>query len=620
MENYHNSGVDVIKTYLATMPSSPGVYRMLDSNQKVLYIGKAKNLYKRVTNYTQLNRVTSRIRTMVSFTISMEIITTETEAEALLLEASLIKSLKPRYNILLRDDKSFPYIVLHDDHEFNRISKHRGSKNIQGKYFGPFASAKDVNETLSLLQKIFQLRSCSDNYFETRKRPCMLYQIKRCSAPCVAKISKEEYNIQLAQARDFLCGKTSSIQHNLSKLMEDSSSNYEYEQAAIYRDRIQMLTSIQSRQSFTDINIQDADFIGLHRELGDCCIQIFFFRGGKNYGNKPYYPIHTEDSSNEDIMAAFIGQFYQGNHPPKNIIINHNIENQPAIEQALGLINNEKIKIIIPKAGSKLQMLNIVVDNAKEALKARINTITKQQKILIAVQNLFELPAIPKRIEVYDNSHIAGKHAVGAMIVCGVNGFDKSSYRRFNMDKFIKDQPNGGDDYAMLKEMLTRRFTRLKQDFPIYMEEIWPDFLLIDGGPGQLSVTAKVLKELDLNIPFASIAKGAERNAGKEYFHQVSKPPFTLPNDDVVMRYLQIIRDEAHRFAIGSHRIRRSNALTSSALDHISGVGKKRKKAILNHFGSVKALSEAKLEDIMNIESINKNTALSIYNYLHNNK
>ena len=614
------SGAAVIKKYLITMPSSAGVYRMIDKAGKILYIGKAKNLAKRLINYTQTDRLSQRIKTMVLQVDTMEIITTNSEAEALLLEASMIKTLQPRYNILLRDDKSFPYILIEENHQFNRLTKHRGNKSLKGKYFGPFASVRDVNNTISLLQKIFQIRTCTDAFFEARKRPCMLYQIKRCSAPCTNKIDLPDYQDLIKQTLDFLNGKTVSLQANLSKLMENASLNTEYELAATYRDRIKALTAIQARQTFTNLNAQDCDVIALHHELGSYCVQIFFYRGGKSYGNKAYFPAHAEEANISEVLSAFIGQFYQNNYPPKEVIISHDIDHKAAICDALSLIVKYKVKIIIPKAGNKSKLINLAIENAKAALKSRVNAFEKQQKILSSVKELFKLNVIPARIEVYDNSHIMGQHAVGAMICAKNYGFDKNAYRRFNMNKIAPKILKGGDDYAMMKEMLTRRLSRLKQESPEYESEVWPDLMLIDGGLGHLSTAHQVLKELDLNIPLVCISKGPDRNAGREIFHKIDMESFTLPFDEPVMRYLQILRDESHRFAIGSHRIKRDKTLKTSMLDFITSIGSKRKKSLLNHFGSVQAIKEASIEDLIKVEHINKNTAQMVYNYLHNKK
>lgn len=611
------SGVEVIKEFLKIAPTQAGIYRMIDQNEKVLYIGKAKNLAKRIINYTQLDRLSNRIKTMVSYVTQVEVITTDTEAEALLLEASLIRSTQPRYNILLRDDKSFPYILINEEHQYYRLTKHRGKKNFKGKYFGPFASVKSVNETISLLQKIFKLRSCSDSYFVSRKKPCMLYQIKRCSAPCVGKITIDAYQELVTETKDFLSGKTIKLQENLSKLMQDASELEEYELAATYRDRIKALSNIQAKQTFSNVNIDDADVIAAYEESGDYCIQAFFFRGGKNYGNKPFFPIHTEDSDPKEVISAFIGQFYQTKYPPKEIIINHEIYNKSAIEQALASIVDHRVKIVNPKAGGKLQLIKFAENNAKEALKTRANSLVKQQQLLSLVKDLFSLADIPHKIEVYDNSHIMGKHAIGAMIVATKSGFDKNSYRRFNMDKITHSFIKGGDDYAMLKEMLKRRFMRLKKECPTYQAGVWPDFLLIDGGVGHLSTVEAILKELDINVKYACIAKGPDRNAGREYFYQPNKEAFTLSSSEPVMRYLQILRDEAHRFAIGSHRIKRSNAFKASILDDIPNIGPKRKKLLLNHFGSAQAIAEARIDELMKVASINKNLATNIHNYLH---
>ncbi|MFN7039063.1 MAG: excinuclease ABC subunit UvrC, partial [Alphaproteobacteria bacterium] len=600
-------------------PHEPGVYRMLDNAGKVLYIGKAKNLYKRVINYTQLDRLSHRIKNMVQQTASMEIVTTSSEAEALLLEANLIRNLQPRYNILLRDDKSFPYILLREDHPYSQATKYRGSKNVKGKYYGPFASVRDVNDTISHLQKIFFLRSCSDNYFENRKRPCMLYQIKRCSAPCVGKISQPDYQELVNQAGEFLSGKSSNLQKRLSSLMEEASGKLDYELAAIYRDRIKTLTNIQTKRDIANFGISDADVFALHQENGDCCVQVFLFRGGQHYGNKPYFPIHAEETESGEILAAFIGQFYQTRFPPKQIIVNYETPNSKSIEQALASIVNHKVQIIYPKSGKKLDAIKFATSNAKDALHRKLSMRSRQENLMLEVKKLFELEVTPKRIEVYDNSHIMGTHAIGGMIVANNEGFDKNSYRRFNISKSVDAKViTGGDDYAMLKEVLDRRLKRLLKEYPTYCEGIWPDIMMIDGGAGHLSTAAEIFKKYNIqDIFLVSISKGPDRNAGKEYFHTLDKKAFTLSRDEPVMKYLQRLRDEAHRYAIESHRKKRTMAISISSIDAIPGIGPKRKKALLNYFGSAKSIFEAKIEDLAKIESINKTTAKFIYSYLH---
>jgi excinuclease ABC subunit C len=618
VEKTIETGASVIKRYLQTLPKTSGVYRMFDAGGKLLYVGKAKNLASRVAYYTKMEKLSRRIQIMVAQTASMEFITTATEAEALLMEANLIRHGQPRYNILLRDDKSFPYILMTADHEFSQIVKHRGPKNRKGTYFGPFASAQDVNEVIATLQKIFRLRPCTDNFFASRKRPCLQYQIKRCSGSCVGKISVEDYEESVKQARDFLTGKSAEVQQRLGILMEHASHAMDYEQAAIFRDRIKALTHIQARQHINLSSLGDMDVIAGVMEHGLCCIQIFFYRGGINYGNKSYFPLHTEGAAVEEVIAAFLGQFYQAKQPPSLICLSHSIEEQAGIEQALSTLGQCKIQIQIPKTGDKRHAVELALENAKEALERKLTASTKQLKILEELTSLLHLPHLPERIEVYDNSHIAGKHAVGAMIVAGQEGFLKNSYRRFSLPAPEGVMPTGGDDYAMLREVLTRRYSRLRKEAPSYVPGTWPDVIMIDGGAGHLSTAVPVLAELGMGeVPLVCIAKGVDRNAGREQFFMPGKESFTLDKDSPVMRYLQILRDEAHRFAIGSHRTKRSNAIRQSALDAIPGIGSIRKKALLHHFGSVDEIKNATIADLMKVESVNQKVATQIYEFLH---
>lgn len=591
------------------MPTGPGVYRMLGADGEVLYVGKAKNLTKRVTSYTHGRRLTYRLQRMVAQTVAMEIVTTETEAEALLLEANLIKRLKPKYNILLRDDKTFPYILL-TDHVFPRITKHRGSKKQKGAYFGPFASAGDVNETIENLQKIFLLRPCSDSYFASRKRPCLEYQIKRCSAPCVGKISEDDYQHLVDQARAFLSGKSREIQKQLVVEMQQASDEMDYEHAAQIRDRIQALNHIQAKQAINLPSLKDTDVIGLSREDEHCCVQVFFFRAGQNFGNKAYFPIHTADMTDEEILNGFIGQFYQTHFPPGMILTSTKVQGTKAVEEALSSVVNHKVHINVPKQGDKFKVVSTAVQNAKEALLRKVGKLAHQQGQLEKLADLLQLPEVPKRIEVYDNSHISGKHATGAMIVAGEEGFIKNAYRRYNV---TSTSLTGGDDYGMLKEVLQRRFTTLQK-----CPEDKPDIMLIDGGKGHLSVASKVFEEFAVtDIMLVCIAKGPQRNAGREQFFMVGKEPFQLEPNDPVLYYLQILRDEAHRFAIGTHRKKRADAIKGSSLDAIPNIGAIRKKALLHHFGSAKAVEQASVEDIAKVEGISRPLAQKIYDHLH---
>jgi excinuclease ABC subunit C len=609
------TGKDFIKDYLKNMPECAGVYRMLDIEGKILYIGKAKNLKKRVISYTKLDLPTRLLR-MVFLTHSMEIITTASEAEALLLEASLIKKFQPRFNILLRDDKSYPYIKLRTDHDFPQVVKYRGKKSSDGKLFGPFASSRDVDSTINEIQKVFKLRLCSDNYFMGRKRPCLQYQIKRCSGACVGKINADDYADTVKQIEAFLSGKTKILQEDLNKQMQIYSETMDYEKAAEVRDKIKALSYIQLKGAPAEFQIQDADVIAVVTENNEACVQVFIYRGGQSYGNKAFFPLHTEGSSAEEILSSFIGQFYQTRPAPSEVIISHDIEERETIESALSSLKGMKVRFITPKKGIKVKLIEHAIDNAKRAISARLKKMVGNIALLDKVQELFNLEKSPERIEVYDNSHIFGRFAVGAMIVATPAGFDKNEYRRFTIDNERRGKPlTGGDDYAMLKEVLSRRFKRIKEG-----TAKGADLMIIDGGKGHLSVVKKTMEQYNMHIPFVCMSKGEDRNAGRETFHILNQEQFTLSKDDPVMKYLQILRDEAHNFAIKSHRIKRSKAISTSALDAISGIGPGRKKALLEFFGSVEAIKGATISEIMKVNKINKNIAENIYNALHNDK
>lgn len=618
IQNAPETGPEIIRQYLKQMPASPGVYRMLDDKNNVLYVGKARNLKNRVSNYVNSGGLSQRIARMVSLTASMEIVTTHTEAEALLLEANLIKRLSPRYNILLRDDKSFPYVLITDEHDYPRIVKHRGEQKPPGDYYGPFASTGAVNETLAVLQKAFLLRPCADTVFAGRTRPCLQYQIKRCSAPCVGKIDKESYHALVEQARAFMKGKSRDIQDAMLKAMQAASEAMEYEKAAGLRDRIKALTRVQQEQRLQSSAVGDADVIGLHRIGGKTCVQVFFFRAGQNFGNKAYYPSHSEESATEEVLSAFIGQLYQRHVPPKQLLLSHPVEHQALLEEALSLRTGYTVKLHIPQRGDKLQVIQQVVRNAQEALERHMSQQAGQQELLEGVAKLFGMDRIPQRIEVYDNSHLMGRHALGAMIVAGPEGFIKNAYRKFTI-KEDGVKLTGGDDYAMMREVLTRRFTRLQKEDPDHENGgQWPDLVLIDGGAGQLRVAVEVFEELGIqDVTCVGIAKGVDRNAGREWFHMPGITPFQLPPHDAVLHYLQRLRDESHRFVIGSHRAKRSQAIKKSELDGVPGIGALRKKALLHHFGSAKAVSAAGLAELENVPGINKKTALAVYNYFH---
>ncbi|MBL0319209.1 MAG: excinuclease ABC subunit UvrC [Alphaproteobacteria bacterium] len=604
-------GVAAIASYIPRLPTSPGVYRMLSHDGTVLYVGKAKNLPKRVVSYTSPERLTYRIQNMIAQTHSMEFVSTKTEGEALLLEANLIKNLQPRYNILLKDDKSFPYIMV-TKHEYPQITRHRGKQSSNAFYYGPFASAGDVNRTILTLQRIFLIRPCSDTYFAARKRPCLEYQIKRCSAPCVEKISKDAYGESIKQAMMFLNGKSSEIQRDLAKQMEEASNQFDYEKAAIYRDRIKALTYVQARFDIQAKSIKDADIIGLYRGGSVVAIELFFFRGGQHYGNRTYFPTHAEDAGTEEVLEAFLGQFYQNHPAPSHIYLSHDFASRESFEEALSHLTGSVISITVPKRGDKYHLMETVIENAKQSLGRKMSEHKAQQAILAEVSKRFELPAIPKRIEVYDNSHIMGQYAVGAMIVAGEEGFIKDEYRKF---KIRSTELNPGDDYAMLHEVLVRRFSRLKEEDPNRVLGKWPDLVMVDGGAGHLSTAYSVLATLEIDVPLVCIAKGPDRNAGREIFHMIHREPFGMDVHDKVLYYLQQLRDEAHRFGITSHRDMRSKGLTKSVLDNVPGIGPKRKRALLNHFGSIQGIAEALLEDLLKVKGIDHKAAQKIVDY-----
>lgn len=608
-------GLETIRHYLKSMPHAPGVYRMIDEKGNVLYVGKAKDLKNRVSNYVQTGGLSQRIARMVAQTASMEIVTTHTEAEALLLEANLIKRLEPRYNILLRDDKSFPFVHI-SAHPYPRITKHRGAQTEKGHYFGPFATVSALNEVLTILQKVFLLRPCTDSVFASRSRPCLQYQIKRCSAPCVNYVTERDYDHLVTQAVQFLKGQNREVQEQLVKEMQAASETLDFEKAAALRDRIQALTRIQQEQKIHLQGMGDADVIALHRQGDKSCVQVFFFRSGQNFGNKAYYPNHAQEAENNDILSTFIGLLYQTHEPPKHILISEPVENLHLLEEALALKSGRKVTISLPQRGDKLHAIELAKRNAQQALNRRLAESETERHLLEGVQKLFALPELPKRIEVYDNSHIAGRHALGAMIVAGDGGFNKKAYRLFNMQDGGKEQtttPTGGDDYAMMRQMLRRRFRHYSKD---EMGEM-PDLLLIDGGLGHMHAVEELFGELGITIPFVCIAKGVDRNAGREWFHRPNHSPFQLPPQDPVLHYLQRLRDESHRFAIGSHRNKRSKNTLKSELEGINGIGSVRKKALLHHFGSARAVGEASLQEIESVKGINKKTAEIIYNYFH---
>ncbi|WP_417832887.1 excinuclease ABC subunit UvrC [Terasakiella sp.] len=607
--------MDVIKGYLKTLDARPGVYRMLNEKGDVLYVGKAKSLKKRVANYTTPQRLTIRIQRMISQTYAMEFITTHTEAEALLLESNLIKKLKPRYNILLRDDKSFPMILVTGDHDYPQVLKHRGAKNRKGRYFGPFASAWAVNETLNTLQRAFLLRPCSDSIFASRTRPCLQYQIKRCSAPCVGRISVREYGKLVEQSERFLRGDSKALQNELAQRMAEASENLEFEEAAIYRDRISAMTRIQQRQDINIQGLEEADVIAGFLDSGQTCIQVFFFRAGANFGNRAYYPAHGSKEELPDILEAFIGQFYADKQPPKQILVSHDLPGHAILEEALCVRAERKVSLQCPKRGEKTKLITHAMNNAREALGRRLAQSASQRRLLQETQRIMQMDSMPERIEVYDNSHIQGTNSVGAMIAAGPDGFIKNAYRKFNIKTAQSD-----DDYAMMREVLTRRFSRAIKEDPDKEKGQWPDLVIIDGGKGQLGVAVSVFEELGIDdVTLAGISKGPERNAGYDKIVIPGQEPFQLEHTDPVNHFIQRLRDEAHRFAIGTHRAKRGKATTKSVLDDISGIGAKRKKALLHHFGSAKGVAQAGLSDLEAVDGINKTTAKLIYDHFHEN-
>ncbi len=600
------TGPEVIENFVRTLPGSPGVYRMLDASGNALYVGKARNLKKRVQAYTQLDKHVIRIQRMIVQTAHMEFVTTHTEAEALLLEANLIRKLKPRYNVLLRDDKSFPYILITGDHEYPLVTKHRGAKDRKGEYFGPFASGAAVNETLATLHRAFMLRNCPDTVFAARTRPCLQHQIKRCTAPCVGRVTKEQYAQQVDMARQFLKGSDRGIQEAFVQAMQVASDRLDYETAAQYRDRIRALTTIQSQQSVNVDKLKDADIFALHQKDGQSCVQVFFFRGGQNFGNRPYFPRHDKDEAPDTILASFIMQFYASRPTPKEILTNIPLPEHGLLSEAL------KADVACPVRGTKKDITAMAEKNAREALERKRATDATHAEILDRIAELFALETTPERIEVYDNSHTGGTLALGAMIVVGPEGFMKSSYRKFNMDR---EDIIPGDDFAMMREMLTRRFRPLGKNEP---GAVTPDLVLIDGGQGQLNVARQAMADLGVaDIPVVGIAKGPDRNAGRERFFMPDREPFSLAPNDPILYFLQRVRDEAHRFAITSHRARRAKAITQSPLDEVPGIGARRKKALLLHFGSAKAVAEAGLADLQKVEGISKATAEAVYNFFH---
>jgi excinuclease ABC subunit C len=610
-----DAGIAAIRNVWQTLPIKPGVYRMHDARGDVLYVGKARALKNRVSNYTQVDRLPNRLRRMVAQTRSMTIVTTNSEAEALLLEAQLIKRYRPAYNVLLRDDKSFPFILLRADHAYPRIQKHRGARRAKGNYYGPFASAGSVNQTLNALQKLFLLRSCNDSFFARRDRPCLLYQIKRCSAPCVDRITAPDYAELVADAKAFLSGKSTAVQTKLAAQMEVAAEALDFESAAIMRDRLKALTFIQGSQAINAEGVGDADIFALAAKSGVMCIQAFFIRGGQNWGHRSFFPVHTNDVPEDEVLASFMIQFYEDVPPPRTILVDREPAEAALLADALGERAGGKVTIAVPQRGDRVRLIAQASRNAVEALERRQAESTTQGKLLQEVADLFELAEPPKRIEIYDNSHIQGTNALGAMVVAGPEGFLKGQYRKFN----IKNPDTApGDDFAMMREVMERRFGRALEEDPDRDKGQWPDLVLIDGGKGQMSAVKGVLDEMGVeDVPLIGVSKGPDRHAGRETFHFPDGREFTLPVNAPVMFYLQRLRDEAHRFAIGAHRNKRSKAITASPLDEVPGIGPARKKVLLMHFGTARAVRDASLEDMVRAPGVSEAVARAVYDFYH---
>ena len=609
------TGHRLIADYVRRLDGSPGVYRMLDAQGAVLYVGKARNLKARVSNYARPSGHSGRIARMIRDTASMMFLTTRTETEALLLEQNLIKQLKPRYNVLLRDDKSFPNILVAKSHPFPQIKKHRGAKSEPGDYYGPFASAGAVNRTLNQLQRVFLLRSCTDATFSSRTRPCLLHQIKRCSAPCTGRIDLPDYRALVADAERFLQGKTTAVQANLATEMARAAEGMEYERAAALRDRIKALTSVQSVQAINPKGVPEADVIALHMDGGQACVQVFFIRGNQSWGNRDFYPKLNGAESADEVMEAFLGQFYDGKVPPRMILLSHGIEDMDLMTSLLSDRAGRRVVVGVPQRGEKAELVENALRNARESLSRRMSESAAQHKLLEGLADAFDLPAPPRRIEVYDNSHIQGAAPVGGMIVAGPEGWMKSQYRKFNI-KGTEITP--GDDFGMMREVLTRRFSRLLKDDPDRASEAWPDLLLIDGGAGQVSAVQGILADLGVDdVPIIGVAKGQDRNHGKEEFYRPGRTVFALPMNHPVLYFVQRLRDEAHRWAIGTHRARRTKQAMANPLDEIAGIGAARKRALLAHFGSAKGVARAGLPDLQAVEGISDTMARTIHDHFH---
>ncbi len=621
------AGRDAILRYAKLAPSQPGVYRMIDARGDVLYVGKAKNVKNRVRAYARPAGLDTRIERMIAATHALEFVVTRTETEALLLEANLIKRLRPRFNVLLRDDKSFPYILITSDHWAPQILKHRGARTRPGQYFGPFASVWAVNRTINALQRAFLLRSCSDPFFESRTRPCLLHQIKRCSAPCTNEIDFGEYAALVREANAFLSGRSKAVKDELAAEMEKASQALDFERAAVYRDRLSALSAIQAHQGVNPRGVEEADVFAIHQQGGFACVEVFFFRTGQNWGNRAYFPKADRSLAAGEILAAFVAQFYDDKPCPRLILISHDIEDRELLAEALGTKSGHKIEVSVPRRGEKKDLVEHALANAREALGRKLAETSSQERLLRQLAETFGLPNAPRRIEVYDNSHIQGSNAVGAMIVAGSEGFRKRDYRKFNIRSA---ELSPGDDFAMMREVLTRRFKRLLAEAPSRAaepscappetdedESPWPDLVLLDGGQGQLSAARQVLAELGVEIPLVAIAKGPDRDAGRETFFIPGRDSFKLPPRDPVLYFVERLRDEAHRFAVGSHRARRTRDLREAGLQEIEGIGPTRKRALLHHFGTLKAIERASVTDLMQVDGISAETARRVYEFFH---
>lgn len=619
------SGAELIQELVKRLPNQPGVYRMMNGSGDVLYVGKARSLKKRVTSYAQGRLHSNRLTRMVRETHAMEFVTTRTEVEALLLEANLIKRLRPRFNVLLRDDKSFPYILVTGDHRAPGIFKHRGSHNRKGDYFGPFASAGAVGRTINALQRAFLIRSCTDSFFENRTRPCLLHQIKRCAGPCTNEISPDDYARLVEAAKAFLSGRSQSIKTSLSEAMQAASVDLDFERAAIYRDRLSALAHVTGHQGINPQGLDEADVFAVVQDGGMTCIEVFFFRTGQNWGNRAYYPRADASLNEMEVLGPFLAQFYDGKPCPRLILLSHEVEEQSLIAEALSAQAGRKVEIAVPQRGEKRELVEHALQNGQEAIARKLADTASQQILLDGLAKTFGLEKRPQRIEIYDNSHIMGTNAVGAMVVAGPEGFVKNQYRKFNIRS---TDITPGDDFGMMKEVMERRFGRLIKEHVEGSEPeadegfpAWPDLVFIDGGPGQMSVVRKMLSELGISekVTAIGIAKGVDREAGRERFFVAGREPFMLPMRDPVLYFIQRMRDEAHRFAIGSHRARRKKEMVANPLDEIAGIGPSRKRALLNHFGTAKAVSRAAVEDLMKVDGVSAAMAETIYGHFHEN-